>query len=100
VLLGDAGAHLRAADSESGQEDEHDGRDGEQSVQGYDRDGKVLLGGSTGRDLFGRLWPRSTSSQPDREHRPAEDSDDDEDREGDPGERILVCDQIDLSATR
>ena len=37
----------------------------------------------------------SAALEPDREHRPAEQRDDDEDREGDPGQRVAIGEDVD-----
>src|SRR5207244_12252393 len=49
--------NLRAADSQGGQQHEHDGRDGEHSVKGDDRDGKVLFRRNSGRCHLGAAGP-------------------------------------------
>jgi len=47
------------------------------------------------RDLFGRLRARTPSSQPDREHRPAEQRDNHEDGEREPSQPVAVGREID-----
>src|ERR687891_974126 len=82
-------------DADRREEDEYDGRHGQQSVQGDDRDGEVLLGRQTrrgsGRDARAGL----PALPPDREHPEAEERDQNEDRERNPGEGVAVGDEVD-----
>ena len=79
------------------QEDEDDGRHGGDAVQGDDRNGEALLRRARGRlgRRLGRGWAPLPALVPDREHRPAEERDDDENPERDPGERVVVVCDVD-----
>src|SRR5437588_1226909 len=64
-------------------------------MQRDDGDGEVLLCRQSGGCDVGGAGVRLPAPEPDREHRPAEQGDDCEDREGDPCECVLVADQVD-----
>src|SRR5438105_1261753 len=87
--------NLGPANFEGGQQHEHDRRDGKQSMQRHHRDREVLLGWNAGRCDLAAAGSGLPALEPDREHRPAEQGHDCEDREGDPGECVLVVDQVD-----
>src|SRR5215212_10099434 len=85
---------LRAAHSERRQQHEDDGRDGQQSMESHDRHREVLLRRGAQSNVRATCRPLSPS-QPHREHGKAEGGDNGKDREGDPGKRILIGDDID-----
>ena len=78
-------------------QDEDDGRHGGDAVQGDDRNGEALLRRARSRlgRRLGRGWAPLPALVPDREHRPAEERDHDENPERDPGERVVVVCDVD-----
>ena len=94
LLLLDLRAHR--LDPDRGQEDEHDGRHGADPVERHDPDREALLGRHAGaRRGLGRHGLTLPALVPDREHRPAEERDQDEDHERDPRERVTSIRDVD-----